>query len=153
MNEANPINDREGAAGEESVRPSPQVDLSAMLNKVLSNPQILTTVASALSSSGSKVGDTGGISDQQGAEPEREERREAELQPDVAAMASKLPEIMNILGPINSQGSGGKHAAYESDKRVCLLNAMKPYMSRQRCEAIDYIIKFSQISEILKRIT
>ena len=141
MSEVNSINEREG----------PSIDLSGMLGKLLANPQIIQSVASALSGEG-------------GAEPaekaeaaetvkEKEKYEEVTHMPDVSAMAEKLPEIMNMLTPVLQQkGGSGKADHLPTDSRACLLNAMKPYMSARRCEAIDYIIKFSQISEILKNI-
>ena len=140
MSEINSINEREG----------PSVDLSGMLGKLLANPQIIQSVASALSLEGGEAAPKG-----ETAESEREKGRAEEVAPlpDVAAMAQRLPEIMNMLTPVIQQKGGarsGKDAP--GDNRACLLNAMKPYMSQKRCEAIDYIIKFSQISDIIKNI-
>ena len=140
------------------------MDLSSMVGKLLSNPQLLTGIASALS------GDGGEQNGQKIAEetvqkvPQRTEqtaRNDAEsVSPegiDIDAITRKLPEIMGAIAPVMSRtvGGDGKSEGRKRacDNRSCLLNAMKPYMNPQRCEAIDYIIKFSQISEILKNIT
>ncbi len=138
MSEVNSINEREG----------PPVDLSGMLGKLLANPQIIQSVASALSGEGGEAAPKADTAD---SVREKEKAEESSPTPDVAAMAQKLPEIMNMLTPVLQQKGGarsGKDAP--SDNRACLLNAMKPYMSQKRCEAIDYIIKFSQISDIIK---
>lgn len=108
-------------------------DLSQLIDKVLSNPEIITTVASALS--------------KMSAEPDEKGAPEPPLVPpadnayDTEAVMKKLPNVLNALS--------GSHGA-PNDKRSCLLAAIKPYLSPARCEAIDYIIKFSRLSEILK---
>ena len=155
MSEINSINEREGPA-KEAVS-LPQIDLSGMLGKLLANPQIIETVASALSN-GNENGAPQTASSAPPVAPQQKNEQAAEElpTPDIAAMAQKLPEIMSMLGPVMQQKndfkSKSEHNSIASDKRSCLLSAMKPYMSPQRCAAIDYIIKFSQISEILKRI-
>ena len=135
MSEVSDINEREGPS---SAGLPP--DFSAMLDKVLSNPEILTTVATALS----------GMSGSEAA-PKEEAPQAASAPVDVDAMMQKLPQMMALLGPMIS-GASTKNGvvAPPSDKRECLLSAIKPYLSPARCEAIDYIIKFSKLSEILK---
>ena len=121
-------------------------DFSAMLDKVLSNPEILSSVASALS--GSRGGE------ESSADTVRDTKAEdtAPAPPmDIDAMMQKLPDVMKMLSPMMSsptqKNQGGPHS---SDKRACLLLAIKPYLSPARCEAIDYMIKFSRLSEIIK---
>ena len=137
------------AKGEESI--SLPNDFSAMIDKVLSNPEILTTVAAALSSGG--TGEESNIG--KAAEKEKaEESVQASSALDTDAMMQRLPQMMKLLSPMLS-GGGAKSqgpAAAPSDKRTCLLLAIKPYLSPERCEAIDYIVKFSKLSEILKNI-
>ena len=125
-------------------------DFSAMLDKVLSNPEILTTVASALSGASETAEDSA----PQKVKAEAEKTAEASSGAvDVDAMMQKLPQMMKMLSPVLSSDSvKSKASAHPSDKRSCLLAAIKPYLSPARCEAIDYIIKFSQLSEILKTI-
>ena len=124
-------------------------NFSEMLDKVLSNPEIISTVAAALSKGGE--------------EPEKEkentvvkgETAENEgTSADVSAMMEKLPEVMKLVGPMMSKGTGSGRPPLTktSDKRACLLSAIKPYMNPHRCEAIDYIIKFSELSELIKKI-
>ena len=146
MSEINSINEREGPAKNTSGIGQP--DLSGMLGKLLANPQIIETVASALS------GERESAAPPMQADVAVVSEKEKSASPDIEAMAQRLPEIMGMLAPVLQQkgGVGSDKAHTVSDKRACLLNAMKPYMSPQRCEAIDYIIKFSQISEILKKI-
>ena len=127
-------------------------DFSAMLDKVLSNPDILTTVASALSGVSSNA--SGEESNKETQTPKAEESVAAAAPLDTDALMQKLPQMMKLLSPMLSGAGVQNHpsAPLPSDKRTCLLLAIKPYMSQERCEAIDYIIKFSQLSEILKAI-
>ena len=124
---------------------------SEMLDKVLANPQILTTVASALSQSS---GDTAEANSEASPKVEKGESEEksTDSSPDIDVMMQKLPEMMKLLSPMVSSGAKGNTSGKLGDKRSCLLAAIKPYLSPARCEAIDYIIKFSQISELLKQI-
>ena len=71
---------------------------------------------------------------------------------DIDVMMQKLPEVMKLITPVLSSGKKGVAEVDTSDKRSCLLTAIKPYLNPARCEAIDYMIKFSQLSEIIKQI-
>ena len=42
------------------------------------------------------------------------------------------------------------HRSHASDSRTALLCAMKPYLSRDRQNAIDYIVKIGRLGDILK---
>lgn len=64
---------------------------------------------------------------------------------------SKLPEIMSVLKPMISQPEG-KQSSGGYDKRIALLTALKPYLSTERCDAVDYIAKMSKLSELLKNL-
>ena len=74
-------------------------------------------------------------------------------------ITSKLPEIIATLAPMLS-GEGEASKVLEAvkkiekhdDRRSCLLRAIKPYVSRGRGEAIDYMIRIAGITEILKQI-
>ena len=136
MSEIN--NTKEGEVPSAPVSATP--DFSKLIDKVLSNPEIITTVASALS--------------QMSADSEPKSAPEVAVPVDTVpsvtpsdssfdteAVMKKLPSVLKSL-------SSGTHGA-PSDKRSCLLAAIKPYLNPARCEAIDYIIKFSQLSEIL----
>ncbi len=131
-------------------------NFSEMLDKVLANPEIISTVASALSKSGEQtVAQNGETADKE----ERVETAETAQtavnepsSPDVAAMMQKLPDVMKLVGPMMSKGGGKSVSSRANDKRACLLNAIKPYLNPHRCEAIDYMIRFSELSELIKKI-
>lgn len=110
-------------------------DLSAAMERILANPELISTVAAAL-----------------GKTPPTSVPTEKEAPP--AALAevpppAVSPEALATLAPLLSGLSGiGKGGS--NDPRICLLRALKPYLSASRCEAIDTIIRFSAIGEALQ---
>ncbi len=66
------------------------------------------------------------------------------LPPDLLA---GLPAMLSMLSPaLGGKGEGKK------DDRTVLLSALKPYMSPKRCEAIDKLIMFGRIGELLRHL-
>ena len=126
----------ENVGGPSSFLGSPQ--FSEMLGKVLSNSELMGALRSAVSSP-----------TRDEAEPVVEASTEAKEDLSAADdMMKRLPEIMSVLGPVMA-GKGGNVRA--DDKRSCLLRAIKPYVNDSRKEAIEYMIKFSAITEVLKK--
>ena len=86
-----------------------------------------------------------------GAPPPKKEDGEATealaptVNPDLIA---KLPELISLIGPL--LGSSPKTG--ETDKKLALLCALKPYLSPKRCETVDYITKISRLGDTLKHI-
>ena len=76
----------------------------------------------------------------------------------VSASAEKFSsaDLMTALTPLLSglgvTGKGGKKKDSD-DPRACLLRALKPYVNQGRREAIDYMIRLSQISDLLKHLS
>ena len=133
-------------------QPSDQegTQLSAMIDKILANPELISTVASAL-----------GPMMRSSASAEREGAEKVEIEgngdPAVGAVAKpdtadKLPELVAALSPVlSSLGSvGSSHSPLKGDRRTCLLLALKPYLCHERCEAIDYMIKLGRLLEIFR---
>ena len=100
-------------------------DLSEMIEKLRENPEIVSNVASALG--------LGSIPP-----PDREESQSA----------AQLPQMLSAIAPLVTQGSGAGH----DDQRLALLLALRPYLNHERQEIIDYIIKFSKIGDLLKKL-
>lgn len=61
-------------------------------------------------------------------------------------LMGKLPALMSALGPMLGKADGKK------DEKTALLLALKPYMSPERCDAIDKLIMFGRISEVMKQL-
>ena len=63
--------------------------------------------------------------------------------PDVASLAAGL---------LSSGGGGGKHTHPGLSRRCALLNALKPYLSDGRKEALDYSVKVSTLIDLLSEV-
>lgn len=121
---------------------APMPDLSGAIEKLLAHPELLASVASVLGKP-PPVGE---------AKPQEEE---AVASSEAETLPSQIsPEAISTLAPL--LGSFGKNGGKftppprADDPRACLLLALKPYLSAGRCEAIDTMIRFSAISELLR---
>ena len=130
------------------------IQLSAMIDKILANPELISMVASALgpipkADSVIKEGESTAQTDKS----EGDTAAAVETGARVDA-ADKFPELVAAIAPaLSSLGIGNSahaHASPKGDRRTCLLVALKPYLCRERCEAIDYMIKLGRLSEIFR---
>ena len=119
-------------------------DLSAMISRVLANPQLLSTVASALRSAQSP----------QEAPAEAPPEDSTPSSPsEQTAPQDALPAMLAGIAPLLSAlPHDGKNTAAASDPRSALLCALKPYLCASRCEAIDYMLRLGQLSSVLKHL-
>ena len=111
---------------------------SSILNGILSNPEMMAMISSMA-----------GKLKSENAPAESEAAEASDAAP--ASAPERLPEAISALAPLLS-GEGVKHSKRDND-RACLLRALKPYLSPGRSEAIDYIIKFSSIADLLKNLS
>jgi len=128
--------------GKENGAQSPP--LGEIIGKLMADPEIMKTLSSV-------IGKKDTAADQ--AQPtEAKEASAAEETAPVSSGASeaidRLPEVMAMLTPALKNGK----IPERNDRRTCLLRAIKPYVSRGRCEAIDYMIRIAGISDILKNL-
>ena len=112
---------------------------SSILNGILSNPEMMAMISSMAGKFKSENA------------PAESEAAEASEAAASASAPERLPEAISALAPLLS-GEGVKHSKRDND-RACLLRALKPYLSPGRSEAIDYIIKFSSIADLLKNLS
>lgn len=124
---------------------APEKDpLSSAIDGILSNPEML----SMISSMADKLKNSSGAN----ANPEHtEESASASSTPSPSNGVGGMSDMLGALAPLLSSELSRSSPA--DDKRACLLRALKPYLSEGRSEAIEYIIKFSRLSELLKRLT
>ena len=111
--------------------------LSSALNEIFSNPQMLSAISSMAQNL--KGGDS---------PPQIQEQKigvKARTDDIRASATDKLPELLSML---SSGGSGIKQ-----NRRSELLCALKPYLSQSRSDAIDKIIRFSELSSVLKNLS
>ncbi len=144
MNEASDT-PRENEAASLDIAPPTQI--SAAIDKILANPELISMVASALGGASSEKKDTPSDTNASSTDTESHAAKEETGEKTVDMIATLAPILSSL------QGKSLLSRSPANDKRACLLNALKPYLCRERCEAIDYMIKLSRISELLKNIT
>ncbi len=138
---------------EQSEKQNASSDLSATLEGILANPammSMISSMASQLKGSGGFDASPSPIAERPTAEEDLQDE-EAVSASASATTDSKLPDAISAIAPLLSSGFSKKGVA--DDRRVCLLRALKPYMSEGRGEAIETIIKISKISEVFKNLT
>ena len=123
------------------------LQVSDAIERLLANPEILSTVASAIgvklpTEKADKI-DTANI----------EEKSEEKNIPSVIDASSKLPELMATVAPVIASLSGktGGEKLPPNDDRTRLLYALRPYVNPHRREAIETIVQLARISEIIKK--
>lgn len=132
-------------------------DLSQMIQKIMQNPEFSSMVNELR-------GEMGG--DKQGDAPNPQKSSD-----DITAeMMSKLPDVMAMVSPLLGK-SDGNHAKsedkshesiqhdsksadsltkkYDKAKAEKLLYAIKPYLSRNRCDMIDKCVSVMQLGDVM----
>ena len=109
--------------------------LSSALNEIFSNPQMLSAISSMAQS----------LKADNSSPQAQAKTDEAKSEDAHTASSERLPELLSML---SSGGSGIKQ-----NRRSELLCALKPYLSPSRSEAIDKIIRFSELSSVLKNLS
>ena len=135
---------------------APQSDsFSDAINGILSNPEMLSMISSMASKLKNGTQEDSSATNNPAQEPTAVEAaaiEDTKGKPVTSvATLSKLPDMIGAIAPLLSSELS-KHPK-KDDKRACLLRALKPYLSEGRSEAIDYIIKFSEISDLLKNLS
>ena len=125
--------------------------LSDAINMLMENPQIISSVASALgnmSQGGASATDKASTPDVEKTEVPPVDRTPASI--DLSSLISSISPLISGTSQDRQHSTYGKGS--ESRQREALLYALKPYVSQSRQDAIDYIIKISRMSEVLKTI-
>ena len=129
---------------EERVKPIENENLSSALGEILSNPQMLSTITSIAQSLKSASAPT-----ESTAEEKINETESKDTASEAASVApqSALPSgLTELLGAISSKSTA-------KSRQSELLCALKPYLSQNRADAIDKIIRFSELSNLFKGLT
>ena len=130
--------------------------ISDAINKLMANPEIISTVAAALGNMNAqgKASLTAEDTDKEDSPTVTDEG--ADEKSAQAGSHSDLGELVKSLTPVITTLKNTSHPSVqknsEAARREALLCALKPYVSEGRREAIDYIIRISQVSDILKNI-
>ena len=144
----------------ESGAPTPSADAGALLGKLLSSPDLVKNLSSVLGASGT-ADPTASVSASASAENVGEGISRVLSNPE---MMAKLPDVMKMLAPMMQQGSSSgasvpavaaaSHGGGERDRRGCrndLLVALKPFLSPERCRAIDMLWGLSRLGDALQK--
>ena len=75
------------------------------------------------------------------------------------ALMAKLPQIMTMLKPMMDSQSSGEAKAVSAprarnaeDCRNDLLLALKPFLSPERCRAVDTMLRISKLGTVIRQI-
>lgn len=142
----------------------PPPSLSDAMEKIMAHPELISMVASVLGAPSAQTASKNEAASAETVERDEEVEVSADASSAVAsdAVGASLPtekaapaELMTALAPLLSGLSGGKGGKKKDpdDPRSCLLRALKPYVSQGRREAIEYMIRISQISDLLKHLS
>ena len=129
--------------------------LSDAINKLMANPEIISTVASALGNMNIQGAGAPPSDSKVSENKQNDDSIKADVNTEQAPGSPDLGEIVKGLAPVMSRLRGRSAQSRDnrdSDRREALLCALKPYVNDGRKEAIDYIIRISQISDILRNI-
>ena len=118
---------------------------SSALSGILSNPEM----RSMISSMADKLKSSSAPAEEAQDEPPLQQEAQSAPTEQIAIPAiSELSGAMGALAPLLSGGLLKGSAS--DDNRACLLRALKPYLSKNRCDAIDQIITVSKLSYLFK---
>ena len=148
----------------ESNTPKP-IDASALLGSLLSNPELLRNISSMIGKSGEGATEKPApqpISSPSAANNDAVTDGISRVLSNPEMMA-KLPDVMKMLAPMmqgvqsSPRGSSPTSASFQSeekDRRGCrndLLIALKPFLSPERCRAIDMLLGLSRLGDVLQK--
>ncbi|MBR3895383.1 MAG: hypothetical protein IKJ35_09630 [Clostridia bacterium] len=150
---------------------------TGMLNALLSNPELLQRLASLLGGGLAPSAPTAGEREAAGEDPARSASESASAAASSAgggfadglgailsnpAMLEKLPEIMAMMKPLlntlpaqngSPSQSGPEGGSLTVSDRERLLLALKPFLSAQRREAVDSILRISRLGAAVQLLT
>ena len=118
---------------------------SSALNGILSNPEMMSMISSMADKLKSS---SASASSEQSASNDNSERQSNPTDQKSIPAMNDLSGAVGALAPLLS-GSAIKGSAND-DNRACLLRALKPYLSKSRCDVIDQIITVSKLSYLFK---
>ncbi len=126
-------------------------NIEAILSKVSSSPELMSKITEIASSNGeNKIADVisliSPLISSTGENNASEEIQEQGTAPEPAVDTSISSEKGSNISSLGT--SFGKSIS----KNKSLLIALKPYLSKGRCDMIDSVIKLSQIADVIKLI-
>lgn len=116
------------------------------LSALLSDPEVMATLSGIAMSLKEQMPKSDDPPHEQSTSAEPKDQPKPPFDPEIM---KKLPEVMAVLSPM-LQGNGSEKKSH--DKKTALLNALRPYLSAGRCEAIDYITRLEKLGDAVKNI-
>ena len=132
----------------------PQSAISSALALIKEHPELLSAVASTISKASPPHSNPDQGSESISAESVPDSTAPSDASP---FPVEKISEVMSALAPMLSELGGKQQFPKEitgsrEEHRYSLLCSLRPYLSNERREIVDYILKFSKISELIKKI-
>lgn len=145
----------------ESSAPTPSTDVSALLGKLLSNPDLLGNLSAVLGSPGA-ADSASSVPTLVNTENIGEGISRVLSNPE---MMAKLPDVMKMIAPMMQGAQSSQETPVSAlsspeakggsrDRRSCrndLLLALKPFLSPERCHAIDMLLGLSRLGDVLQK--
>lgn len=135
------------------------LQLSDALDRLLANPELLSTVAAAIGAPPpAEVGGNTINAQKNDTNNDSEEETKKDSEAEAVStnthsedISQKLPDLMSNVAPVIAalSGRGGKQP---DDDRTRLLCALKPYVNPHRRDAIDTMVQLARISEVIKTV-
>ncbi len=127
--------------------------IGGMIETLMSKPELLRGIASALGVSENEEKEEEEKKENQEEKEKTQEKENTEetanLIPQIPPqLLSKLPTILSLL----SGTDGGKKSKKETE-REALLCALKPYLTENKVQAIEKIIKLSRLGDLLSSLS
>ena len=125
------------------------------LSSILSNPETMAKIramAEQLSSNGASSATNSAIAPAPIGENSTDGLASVLSNP---ALMAKLPQMMSLLAPMLSAPPSHHHTETHKsteDHRNDLLLALKPFLSPERCQAVDTILRIAKLGTILRQI-
>lgn len=117
------------------------------MERLLAHPELLASVASAI-----------GLGKPSSAQERTPDAHDDETPPDTPekTLPASAPQAADLGGTVAAfapllTAFTGKGDTKANDPRSCLLRALKPYVSHNRAQAIDTILRLSLVSEAFKK--
>ena len=134
-----------------------------LLGTLLSNPELIARVGAVL---GAMNGRAENSESQSEASPKNEASTFAPAGDGIAtllqnpAILEKLPQMLAVMKPLmdnhvsKPQAEAGAVNAppSHSNQREHLLLSLKPFLSKERCDAVDAILRISQLGDVLGKL-
>lgn len=143
-------------------------DPGALLGTLLSNPDLIRNISSVLGASGAPSAEQAPPSSQ--SSPVSPLGNSEAVSDGISRvlsnpeMMAKLPDVMKMLAPMMQQTQSASGASVPAsapssqgggqDRKGCrndLLIALKPFLSPERCRAIDMLLGLSRLGDALQK--